>query len=164
MWGPLRVARSMLENGGWGCWTSSTAAGDFNHVADAVHKRGFSFLSHVGRTRGKKWSGVEMLSGSWLPASRILVVGVTVEEIRDNLQHWLEKAYFIARHSTEDTQPLHLHSALPLLLKSKPVLPGEIGLVPMVGRQGCDGVMRMLERVCCRSGSCRIDRIASEMI
>lgn len=92
-----------------------------------------------------------------LPASRVLVVGAAVKEIRDHLQHRLEKAYFVAWHSTEDAKAVHLHSALPLLLNSEAVLPGKVRLVPVARWLVCDGEVRVLERVCGRGGCCGVD-------
>lgn len=86
-----------------------------------------------------------MLPGTELPASRILVVGAAVKKIRDDLQHWLEKAYFVTRHSTKDAKAVHLHSALPLLLKSEAILPGRVRVVPVVCWLVCDGKVWMLE-------------------
>jgi hypothetical protein len=111
-----------------------------------MHKLGFGLESHVGRTRvGMEWSGVEMVPGTELSVSRILIISAPVKEIRDNLQHWLEKAYFVTWHSSKHAKAVHLHGALALLLKSEAVLPGEIGLVPVVGGLVCDGEMRMLK-------------------
>jgi hypothetical protein len=86
-----------------------------------------------------------MVPGTELSVSRILIISAPVKEIRDNLQHWLEKAYFVTWHSSKHAKAVHLHGALTLLLKSEAVLPGEIGLVPVVGGLVCDGEMRMLK-------------------
>lgn len=48
------------------------------------------------RTYGKR-HGIEKPSG-------ILVVGVTVEEIRDDPQHGLEKAYFVAGLAAKESK------------------------------------------------------------
>jgi hypothetical protein len=85
-----------------------------------------------------------MLPGT-LPASRILVIRAPVKKIRDDLQHWLEKAYFVTGLSTKDAKAVHLHNTLPLLLKPEAILPGEVRLVPVVRGLCCDGEIRMLE-------------------
>jgi type II secretory pathway predicted ATPase ExeA len=53
--------------------------------------------------------------------SRIHVVGVTIEEIRDNLQHRFEKAYFITGFASEEAKTLSFQSIL--LLLAEAVLP-----------------------------------------
>ena len=69
------------------------------------------------------------------PASRIFIVGHTVKEIRNNLEHGLEKADFIADLSTEEPQALSLFDPLSLLFASKAVLPRCIRLMPVIRRR-----------------------------
>jgi hypothetical protein len=65
-------------------------------------------------------------------SSWIFVVGVAVEKIHDDLQHWFKKAYFFAIFATKVAKPLCLQFLLSHVLDSKPVLPGGVGLLPVV--------------------------------
>jgi hypothetical protein len=85
----------------------------------------------------KIWSG-DAKSDSEMKASRVFVVGVSIEEIRDDLQHWLKEACFVARLAAKVEESLYLHCLLPLLLKSKPGLPRKVCLVRMFRGHGSD--------------------------
>ena len=73
-----------------------------------------------------------------MKASRILVVDVAIEEIRDDLQHRLKEAYFIAWFAAKENQSLSFHRISLLLLESKSALPRKIRLVPVLSRHICD--------------------------
>jgi hypothetical protein len=44
-----------------------------------------------------------------MKASRIFVIDISIEEIRDDLQHWLKEAYFIAWFAAKEKESLSLH-------------------------------------------------------
>jgi hypothetical protein len=65
-------------------------------------------------------------------ASRVFVVILAVEEIRNNLEHRSNKADFIANLSTEEPHCLSFCDSRPFLFVSKSVLPCCVRLVPVV--------------------------------
>jgi hypothetical protein len=122
-----RCAGLLVEKSGVLLWTRAHRAKAINQSADkcispTVHYRS----GEVGRKRsGDAVSGVEP------KASRIFVVDVAIEEIRDYPQHWCKEAYFIARLAAKDSKSLHLQNLLSLLLKPQFVLPGEVRVMPV---------------------------------
>lgn len=95
-------------------------------------------------SQGVEWRVERLGASSW-----VLVISVAIEEISNNLEHRCHEAGFVASFTTKDPQTVGLHSTLLLLLalKLKPVLPSGIGLVPVVGRSACDGVMVYMRHV-----------------
>jgi hypothetical protein len=73
-----------------------------------------------------------------MKASRIFVIDISIEEIRDDLQHWLKEAYFIAWFAAKEKESLSLHSVSLLLLEPKSTLPRNVRLVPVLSRHICD--------------------------
>ena len=82
-----------------------------------------------------------------MKASCIIVIGVAIEKIHNDLQHRFKKAYFFAWYATKVANPLALQRLLSLLLVLKSILPSGKGLMPVICR--CLGeriVKRCLER------------------
>jgi hypothetical protein len=73
-----------------------------------------------------------------MKASWIFVVNVSIEKIRDDLQHRLKKAYFIAWFAAKVKESLCLHHMSLLLLESKSALPRKVRLMPVLSRRICD--------------------------
>jgi hypothetical protein len=71
--------------------------------------------------------------------SGIFVVGVAIKEIRDDLQHGLEEAYFVASLASEEAEVLSLQG---LLLLTTMVLPCRIRLEPVSGVWNRKGKLR----------------------
>ena len=69
-----------------------------------------------------------------MEVSWIVIIGVAVEKIHDDLQHRFKKAYFFAWYTAKVANPLTLQCLMSLLLGLKSILPCEICLVPVICR------------------------------
>jgi hypothetical protein len=91
-------------------------------------------------------------------SSRVFIVGVPVEQILNDLQHWCQKTLLVTLHSSEEAKSLilchlllldlyHLlpsdclHLPLSLLLPLMPVLPRVLFLAPVVHLEAYIGIV-----------------------